>query len=151
MNKDIPKPVVKNVTVVIKPGETNEHWSVYLVNSNSFPIKNILVASEGYGKKEPNRENTSIIRQYFEELPGESSLQIELIDPKVFHLFNEYGVTGLIGANCRSAPSPKYSLLIFSAGSSTGIAEEPRIWLTFSFVGTPTVLPRRHFSMSGRP
>ena len=93
MNKDIPKPVVKNVTVVIKPGATDEHWSVHLANFNPFPIKNILVASEGYGKKEPNREKTSVIRQYFEELPGESSLQIELIDPKVFHLFNEYGVT----------------------------------------------------------
>jgi hypothetical protein len=93
MNKDIPKPVVKNVTVVIKPGATDEHWSVYLVNFNPFPIKNIIVASEGYGKKEANREKTSVIRQYFEELPGESSLQIELIDPKVFHLFNEYGVT----------------------------------------------------------
>lgn len=93
MNKDIPKPEVKNVTVVIKPGPEHEHWSVHLVNSNSFPIKNILVASEGYGKKEPNREKTSIIRQFFEQLSEESSLQIELIDPKVFHLFNEYGIT----------------------------------------------------------
>ena len=93
MNKDIQKPVVKNVTVVIKPGEINEHWSVHLINFNSFPIENILIASEGYGKKEPNREKTSVIRQYFEELSGESSIQIELIDPKVFHLFNEYGVT----------------------------------------------------------
>ena len=93
MKKDIPTPEVKNVTVVIKPEEEGEHWTVHLVNSNDFSIHNILVASEGYGKKEPNRQETSILRQFFEILEARSSLQIELIDPKVFHLFNEYGVT----------------------------------------------------------
>ena len=93
MKKDIPTPKVKNVTVVIKPEEEGEHWTVHLVNSNEFSLHNILVASEGYGKKEPNREETSIIRQFFEVLEAKSALQIELIDPKVFHLFNEYGVT----------------------------------------------------------
>jgi len=93
MNKDIPKPEVKNVTVVVKPGLENEHWSVYLINSNPFSIKDILVASEGYGEKDPNRQKTSIIRQYFDDLEAKSSVQIELIDPEVFHLFNEYGVT----------------------------------------------------------
>ena len=97
MNKDIPKPEVKNVTVVVKPGAEGEHWTVHLVNANNFSLHNILVASEGYGKKEPNREKTSVIRQYFEELGAESSLEIELIDPKVFHLFNEYGITYYIG------------------------------------------------------
>jgi len=93
MIKDIPSPEVKNVTVIIKPEAGDEHWSVHLVNTNDFPLQNILVASEGYGKKAPNREKTSILRQFFEELGGQSSFQIELIDPKVFHLFNEYGVT----------------------------------------------------------
>ena len=93
MKKDIPTPEVKNVTVVIKPEEEGEHWKVHLVNSNEFSLHNILVASEGYGKKEPNREETSIIRQFFDILEANSSLQIELIASKVFHLFNEYGVT----------------------------------------------------------
>jgi len=93
MKKDIPTPEVKNVTVVIKPEDEGEHWTVHLVNSNNFPIHNILIASEGYGKKEPNRQETSTLRQFFEILEAQSSLQIELIDPKVFHLFNEYGVT----------------------------------------------------------
>jgi hypothetical protein len=93
MKKDIPTPEVKNVTVVIKPEDTGEHWTVHLVNSNEFSLRNILVASEGYGKKEPNRQKTSTLRQFFEVLEARSSLQIELIDPKVFHLFNEYGVT----------------------------------------------------------
>ena len=93
MNKDLPDNEVKNVTVVIQPGNEDEHWSVHLINSNSFPIKNILVASEGYGEMSENREKTSILRQFFEELGPRSSTSIELIDPAVFHLFNEYGVT----------------------------------------------------------
>ena len=93
MNKDIPDNEVKNVTVVVKPEGDNEHWTVHLVNGNDFPIKDILVASTGYSEKGPNQEETSTIRQFFEEVGANSSIQIELIDPKVFHLFNEYGVT----------------------------------------------------------
>ncbi len=93
MKKDIPTPAVKNVTVVIRPEEEGEHWTVHLVNSNEFSLHNILVASEGYGKKAQNRQETSILRQFFELLDANSSVQIELIAPEVFHLFNEYGVT----------------------------------------------------------
>ena len=60
MNKDLPDNEVKNVTVVIQPGNEDEHWSVHLINSNSFPIKNILVASEGYGEMSENREKTTV-------------------------------------------------------------------------------------------
>jgi len=93
MKKDIPTLEVKNVTVVIKPEKAGDHWTVHLVNTNDFALHNILVASEGYGKKVPNRQETSVLRQFFEILDTNSSLQIELIDPEVFHLFNEYGVT----------------------------------------------------------
>jgi hypothetical protein len=93
MNKDIPDIEVKNVTVVVKPEKEGEHWSVHLVNANDFPIKDILVASTGYAEKSSNQEKTSTIRQFFDELAGKDSVQIELIDPQVFHLFNEYGVT----------------------------------------------------------
>ena len=93
MNKDIPDNEVKKVTVVIKPEETGEHWTVHLVNANDFTIKNILVASTGYAEKGGDQEKTSTLRQFFDELKGRSSVQVELIDPKVFHLFNEFGVT----------------------------------------------------------
>ena len=64
MKKDIPTPEVKNVTVVIKPETKGEHWTVHLVNTNEIAQHNILIASEGYGKKEPNRQETSILRQF---------------------------------------------------------------------------------------
>lgn len=93
MNKDIPEHEVKNVTVVVKPEETGEHWTVHLVNANDFAIKNVLVASTGYAEKGPESEKTSTLRQFFDEVQGNSSVPVELIDPKVFHLFNEFGVT----------------------------------------------------------
>lgn len=91
MIEDINIPEIKNVTVVIKP--ENELWSVHLINANKFSIKNIIIAAKGYGKEAPDREETGTLRHFHDELKGNSSLQIELIDPKVFHLFNEYGVT----------------------------------------------------------
>ena len=93
MKQDINIPEIKNVTVVIKPEDGGDHWSVHLVNSNRFILKDILVASKGYSQKAPGREETSVIRQFFETLEAKASMQIELIDPEVFHLFNEYGVT----------------------------------------------------------
>lgn len=93
MNKDIPVNEVKNVTVVVKPGGEGEHWSVHLVNNNDYSIANVLVASTGYAEKGPDRQETSTLRQFFDDVNPSSAIQIELIDPKVFHLFNEYGVT----------------------------------------------------------
>ena len=65
MNKDLPDNEVKNVTVVVKPGEEGEHWSVHLVNSNDFAITNVLIASTGYAEKGPDRQETSTLRQFF--------------------------------------------------------------------------------------
>jgi len=93
MKQDINIPEIKNVTVVIKPEGANEPWTVHLVNSNAFPLTNILVASKGYSQKTPGHQQTSTIRQHFDILEANSATQIELITSDVFHLFNEYGVT----------------------------------------------------------
>ena len=83
MNKDIPNPEVKNVTVVISPERDNEFWSVHIVNTNDFPVTSVLVASTGYSVKGSDREKTSTIRHSFDEIAGKSSVHVELIDPKV--------------------------------------------------------------------
>lgn len=93
MNKDLPDLEVTNVTVVIKPEGKDQHWSVHLVNDNDFAINNILVASKGYSDKTKSDEQTSVLRHFIEELAARSAAQIELIDPAVFHMFNEYGVS----------------------------------------------------------
>ena len=95
MRKDIHVPQPENVYVVVKYEiiDGSPNWSVHLLNENTFAIKNILMVSRGYGKTNGKEEETSVLRQFFEELGPKSSIQIELIQPEVFHLFNEYALT----------------------------------------------------------
>ena len=95
MRKDIHVPQPENVYVVVKYEiiDGSPNWSVHLLNENTFAIKNILMVSRGYGKTNGKEEETSVLRQFFEELGPKSSVQIELIQPEVLHLFNEYALT----------------------------------------------------------
>ncbi len=100
MIRDIEITEVKNVTVVIarkqQPGESDD-WKVYLINKNPFPIENTLVASKGYGEKNGEEQQTSVLRHFIETVPAESAALVEPIDPAVFHLNNEYWVSYYIG------------------------------------------------------
>ena len=51
MKKDITIPKVKDVAVGIVREELKGEvvWRVYLINYNTFLIKNVLVSSRGYG------------------------------------------------------------------------------------------------------
>lgn len=101
MIKDIIVPEVKNVTLAVarKPGEESvREWRVYLINNNEFPLENTLVASKGYGEKDGEKQNTSILRHFLETVPPHSTALIEPIDPAVFHLNNEYWVSYYIGS-----------------------------------------------------
>jgi hypothetical protein len=101
MIRDIKIPEVKNVTLAVArnkaPGESLE-WRVYLINNNDFPIENTLVASKGYGEKDGEPQQTSILRHYLETILPNSATLIEPIDPAVFHLNNEYWVSYYIGS-----------------------------------------------------
>jgi hypothetical protein len=96
MMKDIEIPEVKNVTLAIARqqaiGESPE-WKVYLINKNNYPIENTLVASKGYGEKDGEKQQTSVLRHFLETVPPNSAALIEPIDPAVFHLNNEYWVS----------------------------------------------------------
>ena len=53
MKKDIEIPEVMNVTVAVgreKNLLNQDEWRVHLINNNSFPIENTIVASKGYGE-----------------------------------------------------------------------------------------------------
>ena len=101
MIRDIKIPEVKNVTLAVarknSSGESLE-WKVYLINNNDFPIENTLVASKGYGEKDGEPQQTSILRHYLETIQPNSATLIEPIDPAVFHLNNEYWVSYYIGS-----------------------------------------------------
>ena len=100
MIKDIVIPEVKNVTLAIARQDADglsPEWKVYLINNNNFPLENTLVASKGYGEKNGENQNTSILRHFLETVPPHSSALVEPIDPEVFHLNNEYWVSYYIG------------------------------------------------------
>jgi hypothetical protein len=100
MKKDIDIPEVKNVTLAVvreKNLLNQEEWKVYLINNNSFPIENTLVASRGYGEKNGEEQRTSTLRHFLETVAAKNSAIVESIDPKVFHLNNEYWVSYYIG------------------------------------------------------
>lgn len=100
MIKDITIPEVKNVTLAIarRGGDSMApEWKVYLINNNEFPLENTLVASKGYGEKDGEKQNTSILRHFLETVEPHSTALIEPIDPAVFHLNNEYWVSYYIG------------------------------------------------------
>jgi hypothetical protein len=100
MIKDIIVPEVKNVTLAIARASrvgNQDEWKVYLINNNDFPLENTLVASKGYGEKDGEKQNTSILRHFLETVEPHSTALIEPIDPAVFHLNNEYWVSYYIG------------------------------------------------------
>lgn len=95
MKKDIDRPSMEGVTVAIKldDSQSENHWSVHLINSNTFTIDNIIIASKGYGKKEGDEQQTSTLRHFYPNLSASSTQQVEVITKEVFHLFNEYWVS----------------------------------------------------------
>lgn len=94
--KDIEIPEVRNVTLAIardQPPGAQAEWKVYLINKNDHPIENTLVASKGYGEKDGEKQQTSVLRHFLQTVPSNSATLIEPIDPAVFHLNNEYWVS----------------------------------------------------------
>lgn len=100
MIRDIKIPEVKNVTLAVarNKGVGDVEWKVYLINNNEFAIENTLVASKGYGEKDGNPQQTSILRHFLETISSNSAVLIEPIDPALFHLNNEYWVSYYIGS-----------------------------------------------------
>ncbi|MEO5979662.1 MAG: hypothetical protein ABIS36_07895 [Chryseolinea sp.] len=100
MIKDIKIPEVKNVTLAVtrkKYVGENDEWKVYLINNNEFAIENTLVASKGYGQRDGESQRTSILRQFLDKIQPNSATLVEVIDPALFHLNNEYWVSYYIG------------------------------------------------------
>ncbi len=102
MKQDISFVPVAGVSIAIVP-DTSETalgtvgeptWQVFLLNDNDFVLENVLIASDGYGTQ-PSGEavRTSTLRYHFVEVAPHSATPVELIDPAVFHLTNQYWVS----------------------------------------------------------
>ena len=100
MIKDIPLPVVENVTIAIAREKDNlmqDAWKVYVINNNDVAIENTLVASTGYGENNGEQQKTSTLRHFLQTVEPKSTALVEPIDASVFHLNNEYWVSYYIG------------------------------------------------------
>ena len=104
MKQDIPFEPVVGVSIAIvpdtdfsdaTPGESGQPtWQVFLLNNNDFALETVIVASDGYGTQPDGQAvKTSTLRYHFPEIGPHSATPIELIDPAVFHLTNQYWVS----------------------------------------------------------
>ncbi len=104
MLKDIPQVAVTDIAIAICPVDLSEDfasedelWNVYIINLKKTPIENVIVSSQGYGSYKGESVKTTTLRQFLGTIEGNSFMQIEVIQKKVFGLNNEYWVSFYIG------------------------------------------------------
>ena len=104
MKEDIEELKVEGIGVAIVPSvnELNEQkWDVYLINTTNDLLKGVLVSSRGYGEKDGEKIETSMLRHFLDEVEPTSFRKIEPIIEDVFGLSNEYWVSFYINNKMR--------------------------------------------------
>lgn len=94
MKADLNIPKVIGVELAAVRRKTNDElWDIIIINRNSLPLKNVIIASKGYGSNNGKNEQTSVLRHLIETVSPNSYARIEPIQKDVFHLTNEYWVS----------------------------------------------------------
>lgn len=96
MRGDITFPKVVGVSIVIgqEPQKDGSfQWRVFVMNSNDWGIRNVLITSKGYGEINGRQKTTGILRHHVASLPPHSAMPIELMEPELFNLCNEFWVS----------------------------------------------------------
>ena len=95
MKKDIPIPKVKDIGLAVVKEELDGEliWRVYLINYNSFLIKNVLISSRGYGNINDQKKKTSSFSHFLGDVERKSFKPFELMNESVFGLSNEFLVS----------------------------------------------------------
>lgn len=93
MKKDIEIPVVEGVFVAAvyewnKEFRVND-WNAYIINNNNFALETVLMVSKGFD----NKNLTSTMRHSLKVLPAKSFAKIELLQPEILKLNNEFSVS----------------------------------------------------------
>lgn len=99
MKRDIEFPEVKDVGLAAFKTEKEEgkFWEVYILNLKPADIKNVLIATKGYGRKDKEQVQTSALRHYFEAIEAGASRMVELIPHDLRGITNEFWVSFYIG------------------------------------------------------
>lgn len=95
MKKDIEFAPVTGVKLAIAKTDTPTgiEWAVYIINLNLIELNTVMVTSKGYGILDGEKRQTSTLRHMIQELGAQSVAKVELIDPGVFALTNEFWVS----------------------------------------------------------
>jgi hypothetical protein len=93
MKKDIQIPEVTDVDIAIVFEHNDiyktDDWNVYIINNKKVDLEVVVIVSKGYN----DQKVTSILRKKLDVLPANSFAKIELIQPELFALTNEFQVT----------------------------------------------------------
>jgi hypothetical protein len=96
VKKDIQIPEVSDVLIaVVKEYNTTfrtDDWNVYIINNKSENLEMVLIVSHGSDEKDA----TSLMRHKIKNLPADSYAKVELIQPELFKLNNEFKITFFI-------------------------------------------------------
>jgi hypothetical protein len=99
MNKDIPFEPVEGVYLAITKRIDNiekseeDFWDAHIINDNPYPIENVLITSQGYGKAEGKELETTTFRHMIERIESKSTAHIEAVDPNTFKITNQFWVS----------------------------------------------------------
>jgi len=101
MKADITIPKVENVFLAAIQEWSDDFmeniWNVYLINDSDFKLDSVMVVSKAFGTIDGEMKKTSLLRHAFMEVESVSAVKIEMIEPKVLALNNEFMVTFFIG------------------------------------------------------
>ena len=93
MKKDIHIPEVTGIEVAVvfeyNDIYKSDDWNVYIINKKEIPLEMVVIVSKGYDE----RDQTSVMRKKIDSLPANSFAKIELIQPELFKLNNEFQVS----------------------------------------------------------
>jgi hypothetical protein len=93
VKKDIQIPEVTGVLMAIVKEYNSDFrtddWNVYIINNKPIDLEMVLIVSRGFD----DSDATSTMRHKIENLPANSFAKVELIQPELFKLNNEFKVS----------------------------------------------------------
>ncbi len=93
MKKDIQIPKVTDIEIAIVLEYNDiyktDDWNAYIINKKEVDLEMVVIVSQGFSKQ----KKTSLLRKKIEKLPANSFAKVELIQPELFKLSNQFQVT----------------------------------------------------------
>ena len=93
MKKDIKIPEVSGVKIaaVLEYNDIykTDDWNIYIINEKEIDLDMVVVVSKGYDEI----DQTSVMRKKVDILPANSFAKVELIQPELFKLNNQFQVS----------------------------------------------------------